>query len=114
MVRITDYKNVKKESGKEFNMLVVQGGIEPLVSKKTGRIYFTVRKANVTTTFDKETCKLLIGNELQGTVKKRLCEPYEYTVPETGEIITLTYTWQYIDPDVINADNQIINKELVN
>lgn len=114
MVRITDYKNVKKEGGKEFNMLIVQGGIEPLVSKKTGRIYFTIRKANVTTTFDEETCKLLIGTELQGTVEKTVCEPYEYTIPETGEVMTLKHNWQYIDPDVINAEIQIIDSELVN
>lgn len=114
MVRITDYKNVKKEGGKDFNMLVVQGGIESLVSKKTGRIYFTMRKANVTTTFDEATCKSLIGTELQGTVEKRLCETYEYTVEETGEVLTLTHNWQYIDQDVINADVQIISEELVN
>lgn len=114
MVRITDYKNVKKEGGKDFNMLVVQGGIESLVSKKTGRIYFTLRKANVTTTFDEATCKSLIGTELQGTVEKRLCKPYEYTVVETGEVLMLTHNWQYIDQDVMNADVQIINKELVN
>lgn len=114
MVRITDYKNLKKEEGKDFNMLVVQGGIEPLLSKKTGRIYFTMRKANVTTTFDEATCKSLIGTELQGTVEKRLCEPYEYTVVETGEVLMLTHNWQYIDQDVMNADVQIINKELVN
>lgn len=114
MVRITDYKNVKKEGGKEFNMLIVQGGIEALVSKKTGRIYFTIRKANVITTFDEETCKLLIGTELQGTVEKTVCEPYEYTIPETGEVMTLKHNWQYIDPDVINAEIQIIDSELVN
>ena len=114
MVRITNYKNVKKEDGKEFNMLVVQGGIEPLISKKTGKIYFTVRKANVSTTFDEATCKSLIGTELQGTVEKRPCNPYEYSVQDTGEVITLEHNWQYIDPDVINANNQIINEELVN
>ncbi|MDQ8011394.1 MAG: hypothetical protein REI96_03010 [Flavobacterium nitrogenifigens] len=114
MVRITDYKNVKKEDGKDFNMLIVQGGIESLVSKKTGRIYFTMRKANVTTTFDETTCKSLIGTELPGTIQKINCEPYEYTVEDTGEVLTLTHNWQYIDPDVINADIQIIKEELVN
>ena len=114
MVRITDYKNVKKEGRKEFNMLIVQGGIESLVSKKTGRIYFTMRKANVSTTFDETTCKSLIGSELPGTIEKINCDPYEYTVEETGEVLTLTHNWQYIDPDIINADIQIINEELVN
>lgn len=114
MVRITDYKNVIKQDGKSFNMLIVQGGIESLVSKKTGRIYFTMRKANVSTTFDETTCKSLIGSELPGTIEKIHCEPYEYTVEETGEVLTLTHNWQYIDPDIINADIQIINEELVN
>ena len=94
MVRITNYKNVKKEDGKEFNILVVQGGIEPLVSKKTGKIYFSVRKANVSTTFDEATCISLIGTELQGTEEKRPCNPYEYTVQGTGEVDTPEHNWQ--------------------
>src|SRR6478752_2733966 len=114
MVRIIDFKTIKKENTKEFNMLVVQGGIEPLVSKTTGRIYFTVRKANVSTTFDTETCKALIGTDLPGTIEKRTCDPYDYTVPETGEIINLRHILQYIDPDVINANIHIIDEEIVN
>lgn len=115
MVTIIDVKTITTEEGKEFNFLVVQGStIEPLISKKTGKIYFTVRKANVPATFSKATCKTLIGTELPGTVEKIKCEPYEYTVTDTGEIITLEHNWLYIDPDVINANAQIINSELVN
>jgi hypothetical protein len=103
-----------KQKGQEFNLLVVQGGIEPLVSKKTGKTYLTMRKANVSTTFDAASCESLIGIELQGSIEKVICEPYDYTVKETGEIITLTHNWQYVDPDIVNASSQVINKELVN
>jgi len=113
MVRIIEFKTVTPEEGKAFNMLVVQGGVEPLVSNKTGKIYLTMRKANVYTTFDVNTCKLLLGSELPGKVEKVECEPYEYTVKETGEILTLKHNWQYIDEDLMNAHSQIISKELV-
>lgn len=114
MVKVVDYKTITTEKGKEFNMLVVQGGIEPLISNKTGRIYLTMRKANLSTTFDAASCKSLVGSELPGKVEKIECEPYEYTVKETGEIITLKHNWQYVDEDFISANSQVIDKELVN
>ena len=40
-------------------------------------------------TFDQETCKSLIGQQLDGTVEKVDCEPYEFTSEETGEIMIL-------------------------
>ncbi len=113
MVKIIDVKTITTETGKEFNLLVLQGGVEPLVSAKTGRIYLTMRKANVSTTFDEASCKSLIGTELKGSIEKVDCEPYEYTVKETGEIITLKHNWQYVNPDIVNASSQVINKELV-
>jgi len=113
MVKVIDYLTVNTLSGKEFNLLVLQGGVEPLVSAKTGRIYLTMRKANVSTTFDAASCKSLIGTELKGSIEKVDCEPYEYTVKETGEIITLKHNWQYVDEDIVNASSQVIKKELV-
>lgn len=114
MVRIIEFKTIKGDDGKDFNMLVLQGGIEPMISKTTGRTYLTMRKATISTTFDTATCKHLIGAELPGNIHKVSCEPYEYTVTETSEVITLDYRWQYIDEDFINANKQIINKDLVN
>lgn len=113
MVKIIDVKTITTETGKAFSMLVVQGGLEPLVSNKTGKIYLTMRKANVPTTFDAITCNSLIGTELPGKVEKVACEPYEYTVKETGEIMTLKHNWQYKDDDYVNANSQVIDKELV-
>lgn len=109
MVKVIDLKTVEKEGEKSFTMLVVQGGVEPILSKQTGKIYLTMRKANVPTTFDVATCRSLIGLELPGTVKKIECEAYDYTIPESGEIVSLSHQWQYVDEDLVNATNQIIN-----
>lgn len=114
MVKIIDFKNIKTETGDGFNMLIVQGGLEPILSKTTGRTYLTMRKAYVSTTFDIATCKSLIGSDLQGNIHKVKCEPYSYVVPESGEEIILSHNWQYIDDDLINATNQIIDEEKVN
>ena len=105
---------MKGEGNKDFNLLVLQGGVEPMISKATGRTYLTMRKASISTTFDAETCKQLIGQNLPGSINKVACEPYEYTVAETSEVLTLNYSWQYIDEDFVNANKQIIEKELVN
>lgn len=114
MVQIIDVKTITTEAGKSFSMLVVQGGLEALVSNKTGKIYLTMRKANLSTTFDAATCSSLIGSELPGKVEKVDCPPYEYIVKETGEILTLSHNWQYIDEGLMNAHSQVISKDLVN
>ena len=48
------------------------------------------------TTFDEETCKTLIGQELSGSIQKVECEEYQHEIPETGEIITLSHHWEYV------------------
>lgn len=97
MVKIVDFKSILKEDGTEFFALVVQGGIEAVKSQETNRMYLTAKTANVPCTFSQTTCESLIGSELPGTVKKVEVEPYDYTVPSTGEMITLNHRYQYID-----------------
>jgi predicted choloylglycine hydrolase len=70
VARIIDYKTIRTETGKEFNLLVAQGVIDPLVSAKTGRIYLTMRKANVSTAFNEVSCKSLIGTKLKESIEK--------------------------------------------
>ena len=96
MVRIVNYKKHTTEDGRDFLVLEVQGGIEMVKSQKTGSYYATIRKATVPSTFDEVTCKSLIGSELPGSVYKTETEPYEYTVKETGEVIELSHTWEYL------------------
>lgn len=108
MVTIVDYKSFVKENGDNFFSLVVQGGVEAVRSSQTGKMYFTAKTATVPTTFNEPTCKSLVGTSLDGTVKKVDCEDYEYTVKETGEVITLSHRYEYI-----SEVEEILNKNLV-
>jgi hypothetical protein len=96
MVKITDYNEREREDGTSFFTLELQGGLEMVQSKETGKFYATIRKTSIATTFDEETCKAVIGTEMSGTITKMEVEPYTYVVKETGEEITLTHRWVYV------------------
>ncbi len=39
-------------------------------------------------------CQGLIGQELPGSIVKQECEAYQYTIKDTGEVITLQHRWE--------------------
>ena len=45
---------------------------------------------------------------MPGSIARMECESYDYTVPETGEIISLAHTYEYL-PDERN--DVLIRKE---
>ena len=83
MVTIINYKRRETELGKEFFVLEVQGGLEMVKSRENGNFYATAKKANIASTFDEQTCKALIGTQIEGKVEKENCVPYDYTIKET-------------------------------
>lgn len=99
MVTIINFKERNKEDGTSFFVLELQGGIEFVQSQKTKQFYATAKKAFIASTFDKVTCKVLIGTQMPGSIEKVSSEPYEYTVKETGEIITLSHRYQYVQQE---------------
>lgn len=113
MVKIVGYKSIQKENGDEFLVLVLQGGIELVKSQVTGKNYFTARTVNVPATFDEETCKSLVGAEFEGTIKKVPCEPYDYVIRETGEVVTLGYRYEFVDSNQEVLAEHLVDKELV-
>lgn len=113
MVTIVDYKNYEREDGTKFNILVVQGGVEAVKSQTTGKTYLTARRARVGSTFDEVTCKMLIGTQLPGEVRKVQTDPYEYTVEDTGEIISLSHRYEYVDTDGEIVNDNVIETEMV-
>jgi hypothetical protein len=113
MVTIVDYKNYEREDGEKFNILIVQGGVEAVKSRETGKIYLTARTARVSSTFNEITCKALIGNQLPGEVKKVESDPYEYTVKDTGEVIMLTHRFEYVDEQEQIVQDNYIEEEAV-
>jgi hypothetical protein len=66
-------------------------------SHQTGQFYVTARKASISSTFDEITCQALIGSDIEGKIEKVNCEPYEYTIKDTGEVITLSHRFQYLE-----------------
>lgn len=96
MVRIIGFKQREKENGTPFFILELQGGVEMIRSTETGQFYATAKKTYVTSTFDEQTCKALIGTEISGTIVKKEVEPYSYVVKETGEELILTHRWLFV------------------
>ena len=97
MVTVVNYETRQNKAGRKFNVLVLQGGIEPIRSTTTGKLYFTARSCTVPASFDEMTCKNLIGVEFPGSVKKVKCKPYKYNIPGTEDMITVNHTWEYVD-----------------
>ena len=113
MVRVISFKQSLSQEGKEFISLKVQGGIEAVQSAQTGKMYLTARTAYVSCTFDEQTAEALIGTEMPGKVERVSCEPYEYTVKDTGETMTLTHRFEYVMEDVPSVASKPIPQEQV-
>ena len=112
MVTIVDYATRVNSEGKAFMVLILQGGIEMVKSKTTGNYYATAKRASVTSTFAQNSCIDLIGQKLPGTIKRQSCEPYNYVVKDTGEVITLEHRWIYLPEgdsvDAIVREEQVV------
>ena len=106
MVRIINYQLRQSEDGKSFYVLELQGGIEMVMSQQTGQFYATAKKANITSTFDEATCKALIGTQMPGKIVREDCEPYQYVVKDTGEIIVLSHRYIYNPEEVQTTSKQ--------
>lgn len=113
MVTIVDFKSYKREDGSIFNSLVVQGGVEAVKSQETGKMYLTAKTARVPSTFDEMTCKSLIGEQLPGKVCKVETDPYEYALPDTGEIVSLRHRYEYLTEDKAVLNDNLIEEEVV-
>ncbi len=75
--------------------MVLQGDVEVVISKTTGKPYLTARKTSIPCTFDEKLAQHLIGQSLPGTIERKECDPYEFIIPNTKKKITLRHTFQY-------------------
>jgi hypothetical protein len=112
MVTIVEFVKRQNKDGQEFNALILQGGIELVKSQETQRWYATAKKASITSTFDDPMCQSLIGQQIPGSVQRVECEPYDFTVKETGEIVSLTHRWVYAKEGEVLSE-QVIAPEKV-
>lgn len=105
MVTIVDHRVVQNNATQEeFVMLVVQGSPEMVQSKETGKFYMTARKCSIPCTFTPVVALTMIGQQMPGQIVKVPCEPYEYAIPDTGEVITLEHSWEYRPDGDAKAD----------
>jgi hypothetical protein len=98
MVRVINAHLRTGEQG-QYVSLELQGDITLVQSQNTGRFYATAKRCFIFSTFDEEIAKKLIGTEMPGTIERVECEAYDYTVPETGEVIKMGYTYAYCPPN---------------
>jgi len=110
MVQVIDYAMRQSKDGREFNVLILQGGLSMVQSKKTGNFYATVKKCSIPATFDEATAKTMIGERITGSVQKKACEPYSFVVKETGEVMQLDYRWVYL-PEGATIEEAIFEGE---
>jgi hypothetical protein len=113
MVTIVDFVKRQNKEGVEFNSLILQGGIELVKSHETQRYYATAKKASITSTFDDATCQGLIGTQIPGSVQRIETEPYDFTVKDTGEVLTLTHRWVYLKEGETIEEKVIADSEVV-
>jgi len=112
MVTISGFAERQNAEGKKFYALILQGGLEMVMSEETGRYYATAKQASIPSTFPESICKELIGTKLPGKIARIQCDPYEYTIKETGEIISLTHRWAY-SPGEAAVDEMVYDRAVI-
>lgn len=106
MVTIVDVAKTIKKDGSTMISIVVQGGMEPVVSNTSGRVYMTARKTRIPCTFTYEAAKAMIGQTMPGTIRRVECEPYSVVIPGTGKKVKLNHTYVY-DPNPVSVEEVV-------
>ena len=96
MLTITSYSNrTSSQDGSQYFALELTSDDPEIVLSKTGKYYVTTKKCYMSSTFPEPVCKAMLGKQIPGFISKVECDPYEFTIPETGEIITRQHRYEY-------------------
>ncbi|MDB4443258.1 hypothetical protein N9157_01990 [Saprospiraceae bacterium] len=114
MVTVIDYTYRENAEGKEFITLTIQGGLEMIKSKTTGRFYATMRTVSIPSTLDEEAAEKAVGQSLPGFIQKVPCDPYERTNSETGEVVEFNYRYEYVptEPSPIDVQQKKVHPSM--
>ena len=96
MVTVADYAIRQNAEGEDFVVLILQGDLEMVQSQETGRFYATARRCSISSTFNEAVAAQMVGKQIPGNIQKVECEPYEYVIPESGEVVELSHRWEYV------------------
>lgn len=111
MVTVIGYSQRLNKEGKPFISLQIQGDLTMVRSSETGRWYATAKRCSITSTFDEEVAKSLVGKQIPGRIERVACEEYEYSIPESGEVISLRHTYEYV-PENEPAPLRLVHSNL--
>jgi hypothetical protein len=103
MVKIIDYQ--KKENAKTretYSILVLEGSPEVAISKSSGKPYITAKRVSVPCALPEVSAKALIGTELEGTIEKVSCTPFEVKLA-SGKKVKISTAFQYIPAEEDNS-----------
>jgi hypothetical protein len=95
MVQVIGFNIRKNKEGEHFIALDLMGSLELVQSQNTGKFYATARRCSIPSTFEEEIAKMMVGSRIEGDIVRVPCEPYDYTVRRTGEVVKLGYTYAY-------------------
>jgi len=110
MVQVVNYALRKTSEGREFYVLILQGGLSLVQSRQSGNYYATVKQCSIPSTFDEATAKSMIGERVPGSVQRKSCDPYEFTSKTTGEIMQMEHRWVYV-PEGATVEEAIFEGE---
>jgi len=108
MVTICNVVKRQNSDGEDFISLVISGGIEMVQSKMSGRFYATSRTTSIPSTFDEDFASTLIGQQIPGKIVRKECEDYQYTIPDSDEVITLGHTYEFVPESDLVPDSSIV------
>ena len=102
MVTVKEFCVRTNGLGEQFIALILQGDLVMVQSKRSGKFYATAKSCSITSTYTEEAAALLVGRNIPGSIIKQECDAFDYTIPETGEVIELSHSWVY-SPEEVSA-----------
>ena len=107
MVKVKNYHVRQSNEGDKYISLELEGDVSFVQSQNTGRFYATTKRCFMYAAMDEATAKGIVGTLMPGTIQRVACEPYEYTVQDTGEVKTLSYSWEFRPADAVETPEHI-------
>ena len=95
MVTVKQYHVRQGEDGGNYISLELTGDVSFVQSQVTGRFYAAAKRCFMYAAIDENTAKNMVGVSMPGSIERVACEPYEYTIADTGEVVSLSYSYQY-------------------
>jgi len=96
MLTITNYSvRTSTKDSNQYLALELTSDDPEIVLSQTGKYYVTAKKCFMSCTFPEVVCRAMLGKQFPGSISKVECEPYEFTIPETGEVITRQHRYEY-------------------